>query len=698
MTSLARVLDALRIPGPRAARRGALALAVNALLAALVYGAYLETPLRLYDHHLVMLLADHPELHQEHFFWRLVHHRLGGETQMYFRYLSYPLLYLQSMLCGTNAAAHYAVHAAAHLGAAFMLYRIAGTLSRSPLMAFLAMTLFMFFCGSSDLMGTPYYAHVSLAVAVAGAAILRFLRHLATGRPRDLVTAGGLMLLATVIYDTFLLLALALPFLAAALRHGSLKALFFPGRNGWLLFFGTISVLLLMTLTQSLVPAHMRSSGIGQSALDTLAITLLRFPVAAATSVTKFAADALFFMTGHLAVAVTPGHMPYWEIGSLLDGTARATLSFASGIAGWRLLARSGAAPRAAGVLLWGLCIRIDPLASLAAFFATALGTGAWTRASPSLLFLMAGGFLCAFNTAVGRSRLYSLAAIRHHYVSGFFLVLAIAHVTGLARTPDIPLRARRGLAALLVVLVLLNIRATSSFIAGYKRDIRGLLDVHRTLDETAALSERLFIPFSTSALIPPRIRPNPAEDWVFDILRGPDSPLTRHVVRARFLLENGKAVPNPLHGSPVSSDFLVRFRLQTEECPLRFDVKESYHILGRKEEEPLLAVTRSGFRLTVTRTEDGSAHSYDFPLPVETNRFFYETKHATLERKGNEITLVAQDYLAGRYHVGNGEEFVPWRTDNTGLIGRDFESLLAKLSLYDTYIRIGPGLPGRIP
>lgn len=184
----------------------------------------------------------------------------------------------------------------------------------------------------------------------------------------------------------------------------------------------------------------------------------------------------------------------------------------------------------------------------------------------------------------------------------------------------------------------------------------------------------------------------------MFDILRGPANPLTRHVARADFLLENGKAAPNPLYGSPASGDFLIRFRLHTEECPLRFDSKGAYACFGRRGEDPRLEVTRTGFRLRVTRIVDDAEEVYDFPLPIETNRFFYETKPVALVRQGRSLALRAQDLLTAAYEVPPERDFVPWLSDNLDLLGKDAETLMAKRVVYDTYIRIGPGLPGRVP
>lgn len=674
------------------------ALLANGLLAAGIYGAYSGTPLRLYDHHLVLLLTQNPDLQQDNFFWRLIHHRLGGETQMYFRFLSYPLIYAQALLFGADAPLHYGVHLLAHLGAAFSLFRAAHALSRDALAALLGMALFTFFCGSSDLLGTPYYTHVFLAMIPFAEAIRRFLRHLETGRARDLAAATALSLVATAIYDTFLLFTLGLPFLASALRQRRATAVLSPGGRGWALAGGAVALLALATMTQSFVPDYMRSAGIGRSALDTMFITLLRAPFAAATSALKLVMDAFFFMTGHVPPAVTPGHMPYWDLAPLLHGTARSILSFGAAFAGWRLLVRSGTAPRAGGILLWAGALSLDAPATLMALFAALLGARAWAPPSSALLFLLAAGFLCAFNTAIGRSRFYSLAAIRHHYVTGFVLILAIAHLAGRSRIADGPRSGRRLVGGVLALLVLLNVHASSSVIARYKADIRDLLGVHRLLDETSSRSQRLFIPLSPSGLLPPRARPNPSEEWVFDILRGPANPLTRHVARADFLLENGKAAPNPLYGSPASGDFLIRFRLHTEECPLRFDAKGAYACFGRRGEDPRLEVTRTGFRLRVTRIVDDAEEVYDFPLPIETNRFFYETKPVTLARQGRSLALRAQDLLTAAYEVPPERDFVPWLSDNLDLLGKDAETLMAKRVVYDTYIRIGPGLPGRVP
>lgn len=676
----------------RPAHRCALALGINAVLVALVYHAYLDIPLRLHDHHLVLLLVQEPDLVHEGFFWRLLHHRLGGGAEMYFRFLSYLSIHGLAHLFGENALLHYLAHFAAHLGAGFVLYRLACALSRSPAVAALVWSLFTVFVGSSDTVGIPYYTHLFGATALAGLAGLHLLRYVAGGSGRSLAAAVALSTAATLLYDTFLLMTVALPFLAAAARRRSWHALFLPGRVA-VIASGTVLALIAgITATQALVPEYLRPVEIDKSLAETLRITVRRAPFAAAVSAAKHVVDVFFFLPGRLAEMAPRGNMPYWSAPSMLGPTLAAMAATAIAALGMRLAGRGKASWSAAGWAAVAAGAWLDwrslPLAGLA----WCLRKEGLRRDGATLLLLLGIAILCAMNTAIGRASLYSLQAIRHHYVSGF---LALAVLAALLRDTR-----RVGVAvAAMAFLVVSNGLASARFIRDYSAANDVVFGFDRALRRLGRAGEReaVFVPSSTSRIRSPDWQGQICQDWVFDILHASASPLTRHVTRARFLYEDGRLTANPLQGAPDGADFRIDLRLSTEESRLRFDAKESFRCLGREPDEPRLEITRAGFRLVVRRVE-GASRAYDFTLPVETNRFFYEAKTVSLVREGKALFLTTGGAEVERHVIAEKDEFLPWRSDGTGLLGRDAEILLAKLALFDMYVRVGPGLPGRIP
>ncbi len=676
----------------RPALRTALALCANGLLVALVFGPYLGIPLRLHDHHLVLLLVQTPDLVPENFFWRLVHHRLGGGAEMYFRFLSYPSIYGLGSLFGENPVPHYLVHFAAHLGAGLVLYRLACALCGRPGIAAGIWSLFTVFTGACDMAGMPYYTHLCLATALAGLALLRTLRHLADGRTASLVSAVAFSALATFLYDTFLLMTLALPFLATAARRRSWRAAFSPGFPGWMTSACVLAFFFLVTLTQSLVPEHFRPSAIDQSLLRTLQVTLQQAPFASAVSLAKHAVDVFFLFPGHLPDVSHRGNMPYWDAPSMATGTLTGIAAALLAAVGFGSLRRSGSASRGIGILAGAIALWLDWRAVPLAALAWCVRPDNALRNAPVLLFLAGCGFLCALNTAIGRSSWYSIQAIRHHYVSGFVLLAGLAL---LLRGTD---RARTALAAL-AVLVLANGWSSTAFLRDYGKTNAPVLSFHRELARRGADGETasVFVGDTPGRIRSPDWNGQVGQDWVFDILHGGKNPLTRHVGRARFLYENGRFVENPLHGTPALPDFRLEFRLSTKESALRFDAREAFACFGRKSGDPCLEITRDGFRFSVTRRADGARVAYPFPLPVETNPFFREIKAVTLVREGRFLSLTAGGHPAGSHEIREPDEYLPWGSDNTDLLGRDSEMLMAKLALFDTYIRIGPALPGRV-
>lgn len=370
--------------------------------------------------------------------------------------------------------------------------------------------------------------------------------------------------------------------------------------------------------------------------------------------------------------------------------TLAAAAATALGAAGLALAAKPRALARAAGFSAVAAAAWLDWRAMPLAVLAWSVHPGEARRNGRAILLLGAVGLLCAMNTAIGRASLYSLQAIRHHYVSGF---VTLALVGALLRgTPR-----RRAAFAALAFLAAANAWAAMRFVRDYRRTNEPVLSFHRELGRLDA-GRRVFVPSSTSLIRSPDWSGQIGQDWVFDILHARTAPLTRHVGRADFVYAGGRFVENPLRGPPDSEDFRVDFRLSTEESRLRFDAKKAFALLGRRPGEPRLEILPDGFRLVVTRCADGTERSYDFPLPVGTNRFFYETKTVSLVRTGSVLSLEAGGASAGRHEIAGEDAYFPWTSDGTALLGRDAEILLAKLVLFDTYVRIGPAVPGLVP
>lgn len=672
------------------------ALALSLLIAA-VFSPYLEVPIRLYDHHLLLLLAEKPELAGEGLAWRLLHCHFGSETDIHFRYLAYPAVWLAARAFGNDSAAHYGLQFAAHAAAALSLYGAVRAFTGLGWLAFLASLLFGVFCGSSDMVGVPYYFHLCLATALAGPALVFLRRAAASGRARDLAAATGLSLLASLFYDTFVFMTLSAPFAAAALAEGSWKR-GLSRRAPWVLAGSVLALFLAGSALYARIPPHLRSTGVGGSLADTAGIILVRLPIALATSAVRFLFDGTSFLAGRLPEMSHPGNLPYWEVGSLA-GTA-ALLSAAALLAalGARQLTRQGIAQRILGAALCAAGAALDwrgiPVGLLA--FLVRGGAPGLLR-DPGFLLVAVVGYLCALNTSVGRSRFYSMAAIRHHYVTAFFLILAVSILAARAVSADPRPALRRGIAAVLGLLAALNADAALRVIAAFKETNAAPLAFSGTLADLAARDgpRALFVPHTLAMIRSPDWRGHAVGDWVFDILHSEANPLSRHSGRARWLWEGNVPVPNPVFGV-FSRDFLAGFRLDTEKFPLRFDAKPRYDCFGRKPGEPRLALERDGIVLDVVGAGDGRPARYRFPLPGGTNRFFYETKSVALRRSGDLLTLEADDGVLAERPLD--AEFLPWESDNLDLLGADFEALLAKHNLFDSYLRIGPGLPGRIP
>ncbi len=684
----------------RASAWGVAAGVAILILIAFVFRGYLDIPLRLYDHQLLILLAEKPELAGDGLIWRLVHCHLGSETDLHFRYLAYPAVWLPTESFKNASLGHYLVHFSAHGAAAFSLYRTALAFTGLGWLSLAASCLFTVFSAASDMVGIPYYFHLCLATAFAGPALVGMKRHLETGRTSDLVLSTLLSLLASLFYDTFFLMTLVMPFVASGLASGSWRGCF-TRKAPWILCGAVIGLFLAGSTAYSLVPPHLRSTGPLTSLWDTLSIILLRTPISAVTSLLRFLVDATGFLAGCLPELSHPGNIPYWDIGSLCR-TAGAIAAAAGLMAfGAHEAQASSGFRKYRGAALCGIGLILDwraaPLAFLLVFVR---GNVSGILRDPAFLLIAAAGYLCAFNTSVGRSRLYSLAAIRHHYVTSFFLILGLSRLLAHALRRDPAPFLKKGVALVLASLIVLNARASLRFLDLYREVNTVPLGFHRRLGQLAAQEGPgvLFVPHSTARIASPDWRGHVVHDWVFDILLFGNNPLTRHTGRARWLWENGSLRPNPLFAGAPSPDFLIRFRLDTEKFPLRFDVKPRYACFGRNAGEPRLLLEREGLVLAVTRHNDGQPGEYRFPIPLGTNRFFYETKSISLSREGNVLVLASGERPLASHAIAPGDEYRPWTSDNMDLMGDDLESLLAKHNLFESYIRIGPSIPGRVP
>src|SRR5438477_7370117 len=227
-----------------------------------------------------------------------------------------------------------------------------------------------------------------------------------------------------------------------------------------------------------------KQGGVGRS-LDMTVVELIRggrIASAAWFGLWAVLVDLVLFFPGHLLDIFHRGNMPYWDMGTLavawlgaLAGLAL-TLAGAAGALGlprwWRA---AGLALVAAGAWFDPRCLLLAVIIVLVAW------AGPPPTLGPGLLLAVAAGLLTSFNIALGRADGYNVVAFRHHYVSGFFVLLVVAALVG-AGWRERPAWQRRVLALALTACLVLNAWVTVDVLRGVKRDNKMVWSFHHAL------------------------------------------------------------------------------------------------------------------------------------------------------------------------------------------------------------------------
>jgi hypothetical protein len=660
--------------------------------AVVVYLPSFGNPLRLWDHHVMLLLAKAPQFRSD-LFWHLVHYRIGfggfGDDTMYFRVLSMPVTWALAWLYGDASVLYYTTQLLLHIGVAVVLYVLAIELGCDRMLATLVALLFCVYGGQGDTVNLPVYTFMLLSLLLAGLALLGYLRYLRTGQSRLLAVSIAALTVATLLYDAFLLLTLMLPVLAVAIsirrEGGRGRAVATPLS----VLAGVVLVLALVLASMRLAPA-MESGpppGAARSVRSTMDVLLrdARMLRAAGFAVEALAADAQVFLTGHRPAIWHRGNLPYWDLGALRRLRGRLHLALGLVLAGlavlagrskarrhWRLI---GIALLAAGAWVdWRTTLLAPPLA-------LAVWGGRRILIDPRLALVAAAGLVVSFNIALGRADGYNVVAFRHHYVTGFFVVLALSALLGAGATGRSGLRRRLCLLALSVavivnaavtVAILDGVRLDNAMVFAFDRDLTGVRERHGP--------GSVFVAFSPSMVRGADWRGFPLQDVAFDILHFSENPMTRYTSQARLVAgADGQMRPNALLGAPDRGDFLVRFRL-TGLPP------GPYEIFGASAREPRIILSAAGVALQVRRRIDGVPVRWDFPIVAATLPAV-----VSLGRAGDTLRVMEGTTMIGRAALPPREAYHGWESDNAALLGRGFERVAAGGLIYDTYIRIGP-------
>lgn len=349
--------------------RRALPPAVLAAAILAVWHPVLGQPLRPWDHHAILLLADAPQF-REGLAARLLHYALDDAAAgaVYFKALAMPLVYAAGAAT-RDPLVHHLLALACHLAACLALFRLASELGGSRATAFLLAAIFSCFTGATETAGIPFYLYMTSATALAGGACLALLR----GRGG---LAAHLFLLATLLYDAFLPLAVLTPLLwkrwkAAAGVALALGAVYVSCRQG-------------------------AAAGSGSPVAQAFREAVPASGWAAAT----LAAD-LAFLGGAMPGIERSGSMLNWEYASLVRPSA------------WALLLP-------AALCLLG-ALRRSP------------------RSSREAGLLLAAGLSCAWMISLGRPGGHAVFTARYHYLTGFFVLATLAAwLKGAARGPAI--------------------------------------------------------------------------------------------------------------------------------------------------------------------------------------------------------------------------------------------------------------------
>jgi hypothetical protein len=675
-----------RRAAPRSWGRRWLPAAAIAALVAIVYVPSVTNPLRLWDHHVILLLAKAPQF-ADGLFWHLFHYRVGfQEDVIYFRVLSMPTVYGLAWLFQDHAVLYHVTHLLAHFLVTVVLYRLARELSGQTSVALLLALLFAVYSGHGDTVNIPHYTFMFIAMALAGLGMLWFIRHVETGDERNLVVAAASLGLATLVYDAFLLVAIALPLLAVGIpwRAGTLTRGRLATAGGVLLGTVGLLVLVVLSLRFSPVAASLRTGAVRGSLGATLSELLVDHRVVAALGYGAWGllSDLLLFVSGHFPSVWHRGNMPYWEIDSIrqLGWTVLAALALSIAAAAvfrfvkrpWNLVA---VALVAAGAVIDAKTL---PLAAVLGILCFGGVGGAFDK---RLLVVAVAGALASVNIALGRADGYNVMALRHHYITGFFVVGVLAGLVG-SRWQYRPAWQRHGLLVALGVCVVANGWVTVRMLEDVKKNNEMVFSFDRGL---TAMVERhgpgsLFATFSTSFVRGHDWHTSPAQDVVFDVLHYHQNPLTRYVNRAPFVIrKDGIVMANPFRGRSGDEDFAFEFRLIKLPAG-RFE------LFGSSPNEPRIVLEAPRLSFLARRRLDGTRVARDFTLPSDL-RFPVLLR---LSRSGRSLQLAVNGATVGPTPLSESDAYHGWQSDNAGLLGRDFERILASYALYDTYIRIG--------
>ena len=153
-------------------RAGVLPLAAIAAAIGLMYGPSITSPLWLWDHHVILLLAKAPQF-AHGLFWHLVHYRIGFQEDLVnFRVLSMPIVFGLAKLFQDHRALYYAAHLLAHFGASVVFYRVALALGAGRTVSLLMALTFAVYAGAGNTANIPFYTTIFLAVLIAGGGVL----------------------------------------------------------------------------------------------------------------------------------------------------------------------------------------------------------------------------------------------------------------------------------------------------------------------------------------------------------------------------------------------------------------------------------------------------------------------------------------------------------------------------------------------
>lgn len=659
-----------------------------AAVTGLIYGPSTSNPLRLWDHHAILLLAKAPQFGAD-LFWRLFHFRIGfNEDMIYFRVLAMPLAWAIARLAGDHRALYYAIHLLLHLAVASVLYVLATEVSGDRTLALLTALLFTVYAGQGDVLNIPVYSFMLVSLALAGLGVLLFLRSLRGAGRWSLALGVASVAVGTLFYEASLLLAVALPLaaLGVALARGPAARRDLPAALTLL-----AAVLLLLALVVVSVRLSPLSAGSGGGIGHSLQATILRAARGGRVLWAVFyggwavLSDVLVFVTGHAPAVWHRGNMPYWDLGSLEHvwwwAAAALTLMLA-GLAGAR---RLPGAWRAIGLAAVAVGISVDPrTALLAALLALAVWPGARGVVGPEVLCLGGAALLVSFTIALGPPAGYNLIAFRHHYVTGFFVLAAGAAVFGANRNARPAWQRMLGLVAL-GVCVMLNAGVVLRILDNVRKDNEMVFSFDRALHTMAERHgpRSLFVAFPTSFVRGADWRGFPAQDIAFDLLHYGHDPMTRYLNRAPFVvLRDGLVRPNPVYRRPETPDFLFRFLLANVP-------RGRYEVFGSSPREPRIVLRGGTVSLVARRRSDGRPVEWRFgappgtPLPVL----------VAVSRAGRRLQVALNGRVIGSARVGDGDEYEGWESDDIALLGRGFEELLAHFAIWDTYMRIGSGV-----